>query len=116
MFSTGYIDKLNDENALQMGFDFSSVAAELSNDTMMEQIPALLLDGAEGMTFEQFFGQLINTTPATRSMVEAAVLELHQAGEIRVLDERGDASKARVRLKADHTLRLPSQRTFGFSL
>ncbi len=115
MFSTGYIDKLNDEHKLQMGFDFSEVAAEVSNDTMMEQIPALLLDGAEGMTFEQFFGQLINTTPATRSMVEAAVLELHQSGEIRVLDERGDASKARVRLKADHILRLPSQRTFGFS-
>lgn len=115
MFSTGYISKLDDERKLQMGFDFSEIAAEVSNDTMMEQIPALLFDGAEGMTFDQFFGQLINTTPATRNMVEAAVLKLHQSGEIRVLDERGDASKARVRLKADHILRLPSQRTFDFS-
>ena len=75
----------------------------------------MLLDGAKGMAFEQFFGQLISTTPTTRSMVEAAVLELHQSGEIRALDERGNASKARFRLKANHVLRLPSQRTFNFS-
>lgn len=57
----------------------------------------------------------INTTPATRNMVEVTLLELHQSGEIRVEDERGDASKARVSLKSEHVLRLPSQRSFGFS-
>lgn len=116
MFSTGYTSKLDDERKLQMGFDFSEVAASVSNDTMMEQIPAMLFDGGEGMTFDHFFRNIINTTPATRSMVEAAVLKLHQSGEIRVVDERGDASKARVNLKPDHVLRLPSQRSFGFSL
>ncbi|MDP3887498.1 MAG: hypothetical protein Q8Q93_21465, partial [Hydrogenophaga sp.] len=114
MFSTGYIGKFDDENKLQMGFDFSEVAATVSKDTMMEQIPAMLFDGDEGMTFEQFFLKLINTTPATRSMVEATLLELHQSGEIRVVDERGDASKARVNLKAAHILQLPSQRSFLF--
>lgn len=114
MFSTGYIGKFDDENKLQMGFDFSEVAATVSKDTMMEQIPAMLFDGDEGMTFEQFFLKLINTTPATRSMVEATLLELHQSGEIRVVDERGDASKARVNLKAGHILQLPSQRSFLF--
>jgi hypothetical protein len=81
---------------------------------MMDQIPAMLFDGADGMTFEQFFLQLINTTPATRDMVETTLLELHQIGEIIVMDETGDATKARVRLKADHVLSLPSQRTFNF--
>jgi len=114
MFSTGYIGKLDDENRLQMGFDFSEVAALVSKETMMEQIPAMLFDGAEGMTFEQFFLKLINTTPATRSMVEATLLDLHQSGSIVVLDEAGDASKARVKLKSDNVLRLPSQRTFSF--
>lgn len=114
MFSTGYIGKFDDENKLQMGFDFSEVAATVSKDTMMEQIPKMLFEGSEGMTFEQFFLKLINTTPATRSMVEATLLELHHSGEIRVLDERGDASKARVNLKVDHILRLPSQRSFSF--
>lgn len=114
MFSTGYISKIDDENRLQMGFDFSELAATVSKETMMAQIPAMLFEGANGMTFEQFFLQLINTTPATRSMVEATLLELHQSGEIIVLDEAGDASKARVKLKSDHVLRLPSQRSFGF--
>ena len=67
------------------------------------------------MTFEQFFLKLIKTTPATRSMVEATLLELHQSSEIIVLDEAGDASKARVKLKAKHVLRLPSQHHFSFS-
>lgn len=114
MFSTGYISKLDDQHKLQMGFDFSEVAATVSKDTMMEQIPAMLFDGAEGMTFEQFFLKLINTTPATRKMVEAALLELHQSGEIMVVDEFGDPSKARVNLRADHVLHLPSQRSFHF--
>lgn len=114
MFSTGYIGKFDDENRLQMGFDFSEVAAVVSKETMMEQIPVMLFEGAEGMTFEQFFLKLINTTPATRSMVEATLLDLHQSGEIVVLDEAGDATKARVKLKSDNVLRLPSQRTFSF--
>lgn len=114
MFSTGYIGKFDDEHKLQMGFDFSEVAATVSKETMMEQIPRMLFDGGEGMTFEQFFLKLINTTPATRSMVKDALLQLHHGHEICVLDERGDASKTRVNLKAGHILRLPSQRSFSF--
>jgi len=114
MFSTGYIGKIDDEHKLQAGFDFSEVAATVSKETMMEQIPAMLFDGAEGMSFEQFFLKLINTTPATRDMVESTLLELHKGGEIIVVDGSGDPSKARVNLKADHVLRLPSQRSFTF--
>lgn len=114
MFSTGYISKIDDEHRLQSGFDFSEVAATVSKETMLEQIPAMLFGGAEGLTFEQFFMRLIYTTPATRDMVEATLLELHRSGEIVVVDESGDPSKARVNLKNNHVLRLPSQRSFTF--
>lgn len=114
MFSTGYIGKFDDTNKLQTGFDFSEVAATVSKETMMEQIPAMLFDGAEGMTFEQFFLKLINTTPATRNMVGATLLELHQSGTIRVMDQAGGTSKARVNIKPNHVLKLPSQRVFNF--
>lgn len=114
MFSTGYIGKFDDDKRLQMGFDFSELAATVSKEEMLQQIPAMLFDGAEGTTFEQFFLKLINTTPATRSMVEATLLELHKSGEIVVSDDAGDASKARVNLKPNHVLRLPSQRSFVF--
>ncbi|WP_197342582.1 three-Cys-motif partner protein TcmP [Ralstonia solanacearum] len=115
MFSTGYISKIDDQHKLQAGFDFSEVAAAVSKETMLEQVPEMLFNGAEGMTFEQFFLKLINTTPATREMVEATLLELHQGGEIVVVDESGDRSRARVSLKSNHVLRLPSQRSFLFS-
>lgn len=115
MFSTGYVGKLDDQNKLQMGFDFSEVAAAVSKNTMMEQIPRMLFEAVgDGITFEQFFLQLINTTPATRAMVESALLELHQLGEISVIDETGVSSRARVSLKSNHILRPPAQRTFGF--
>jgi three-Cys-motif partner protein len=114
MFSTGYIGKIDDGNKLQAGFDFSEVAATVSRDTILAQIPAMLSEGREGMTVEQFFMDLINTTPATRRMVEATLLELHHRGDIRVVDEDGDATKARVSLKPDLILKLPSQRTFLF--
>lgn len=114
MFSTGYVGKFDSTNKLQSGFDFSDVAAAVSKDTMMSQIPEMLFNGAEGMTFEQFFLELINTTPATRDMVAGALLSLHREGVIRVEDETGAASKARANLKADHMLKLPSQRTFVF--
>ncbi|MBN8750972.1 Uncharacterised protein [Xylophilus ampelinus] len=114
MFSTGYIGKFDDENRLQAGFDFSDLAAAVSQEKMLAQIPAMLAEGGEGMTVEQFFLSLINTTPATRSMVEAALLALHHGGEIRVVDEAGDATRARVSLQSDHVLTLPSQRTFLF--
>lgn len=114
MFSTGYITKIDDEKKLQAGFDFSELAAAVSKETMMEQIPAMLFAGADGMTFEQFFLRLINTTPATRDMVKDALLELNQGGEIVVVDESGDPSRARVNLKSNHVLRLPSQRSFSF--
>lgn len=115
MFSTGYITKIDAEHRPQTGFDFSEVAATTSKKTMRDQIPAILHEGAAGMTFEQFFLKLINTTPATREMVKDTLLELHQGGEIVILNDLGDRSKARINLERDHVLCLPSQRSFSFS-
>jgi hypothetical protein len=114
MFSTGYITKIDSTDQLQSGFDFSDVAATVSQDTMLEQIPAMLFEAPDGLTFEQFFMQLINTTPATRTMVEEALLALNERKEIQVLGLDGEESRARVHLKADHVLRLPKQGRFNF--
>ncbi|KMW45709.1 hypothetical protein AC240_19800 [Ralstonia sp. MD27] len=56
---------------------------------MIERISAMSFNGAEGMAFEQFFLKRLNTTRATRDMLEATLLELHQGGEIVVVDESG---------------------------
>lgn len=109
MFSTGYIAKIDSRDQPQSGFDFSEVAASVSRDTMLKQIPAMLFDATDGVTFEKFFLHLINTTPATRTMVESALLTLSQANEIQVLGEDGEESRARAHLKPGHVLLLPKQ-------
>ncbi|ROT43868.1 three-Cys-motif partner protein TcmP [Pusillimonas sp. NJUB218] len=114
MFSTGYIGRLDDTNKLQQGFDFSPIAAEVSKETMLGQIPRILFDGADGISYEKFFLDVINTTPANQEMVKATVLELHQLGEIRILDERGEASRARSNIKPTYRLKLPAQKSFAF--
>lgn len=112
--STGYITKIDSTDKLQSGFDFSEVAASMSHETMLEQIPSMLFDAAEGMSFEQFFLQRINTTPATREMVESALLTLSQRHEIEILGADGEESRAKVHLKPEHVLRLPRQTKFFF--
>lgn len=67
-----------------------------------------------GLTFEQFFMQLINTMPATRTMVEEALLVLNERKKIQVLGLDGEELRARVHLKADHVLRLPKRGRFNF--
>lgn len=114
MFSTGYIGKLDDSGKLQAGFDFSEVAASVSQEVMLEQIPRLLSEVPHGITFEEFFMSLINTTPATRDMVETALLNLSGEQQVQVLREDGQPSNARVHLKPGHILRRPKQEAFSF--
>lgn len=114
MFSTGYIGKLDDTGKLQAGFDFSEVAAAVSEDTMLEQIPRLLNEIPDGITFDEFFMRLINTTPATRVMVEKTLLKLSAHKEVQVLGDDGVPSTARVHLKGEHVLRRPSQMTISY--
>lgn len=114
MFSTGYIGKLDDTGKLQSGFDFSEVAAAVSEDTMLDQIPRLLNDIPDGITFDEFFMRLINTTPATRVMVEKTLLKLSAHKEVQVLGDDGVPSAARVHLKGEHVLRRPSQMTISY--
>lgn len=114
MFSTGYIGKLDDGNKLQMGFDFSDVAAAVSKETMMEQIPKMLFQGNDGITFERFFLTLINGTPATRTMVADALLDLHKLKEIHIEDLEGGVSRPRQHLQPEHVLRISPQQHFGF--
>lgn len=115
MFSSaGYITKIDSTDKLQSGFDFSEVAASMSHETMLEQIPSMLSEAEKGITFGQFFLQWINTTPATREMVESTLLTLGQRREIEILGADGEESRAKVHLKPEHVLRLPRQTKFIF--
>lgn len=114
MFSTGYIGKLDDTGKMQSGFDFSDVAATVSQDAMLDQIPRLLSEVPDGISFDNFFMRLINGTPATRDMVETALLKLSGDQQVQILGADGVPSSARLHLKGEHVLRRQPQGAFSF--
>lgn len=115
MLHTGYAAKLNPENSFQAAFEFDDLAKSASNEAMLSQIPPMLAKYPDGIPFGVFFLQNINTTPATRKMIQESVLELVRGKEIHVVDEIGQKRNVRTDLRDEHILRLPAQKSFLFN-
>ena len=114
MFSTGYAAKIDDQDKIQRGFLFDDLAEKISIETMLEQIPRYLAEAKEGISFEAFFAQRINSTPATKAMVEKTVLQLAHANEIVITDENGKIRSPRVAIKSTDLIKPYPQKLFSF--
>lgn len=112
MLSTGYAARIDDEARPQAAFEFDDMASAASEDEMLTQIPQSLSKHRSGISFEQFFLSRINTTPATKEMVESTVLQLVREKEVEIVGEDGSVRNVRAALKPNHVLRLPMQRSF----
>lgn len=113
MLGAGYAARIDDEGSDQTAFNFDDVAHGLSLETMREQIPIALSAYEGGVTFEQFFLERVNTTPATRDMVEKAILDLVSSKEVQVLGDEGRrVAKVRKALDGNHVLLRTKQRSF----
>lgn len=96
MLSAGYSAKIDDADKLQRGFLFDNMAERLSIETMLEQIPRYLAEAKEAISFETFFAERINSTPATKAMIEKTVLKLVHEKEIVIATESGKIRNPRV--------------------
>ncbi|MFO1219626.1 MAG: three-Cys-motif partner protein TcmP [Burkholderiaceae bacterium] len=114
MFSTGYAARIDNDDRPQAGFLFDDIAATASQKAMLAQIPKALETSRDGIAFERFFLDRINTTPATREMVEATILELVRERQVEVVGDDGSLRNVRKALKGSHILKLAPQRTFVF--
>lgn len=114
MLSTGYAARIDDEARSQAAFEFDDIASAASQADMLIQIPQALSQHDFGISFEQFFLARINATPATKQMMEAAILQLVRENEIEVVGADGGVRNVRAAVKPDHVLRLPMQRSFFF--
>lgn len=114
MFSTGYAARIDDEDRPQAAFEFDAVASASSLEAMLEQIPQALSQAAEGRRFRDFFIERVNTTPATETMVEEAVLRLVRERAIEVVGDNGSLRHVRKAIQDDHVIRLPEQRPLIF--
>lgn len=114
MLSTGYVARIDPDARVQQAFEFDDAAKAASRSAMLLQIPTALLMHRDGIKFDDFFLARMNTTPATKKMVEKTVLELVHEREIQVVGTDGTLRHVRTALKNDHVLRLPQQRAFSF--
>lgn len=112
MMSTGYAARVDDTHRPQTAFEFDDAASKRSENDMLSEIPRELSITRDGITFETFFLQRINSTPATQEMVEQALLHLVRDQQIEVVGADGSRRNVRTALKKDHVLRLPAQRSF----
>lgn len=110
MLSAGYAAKIDDEDKLQRGFLFDNMAERLSIETMLEQIPRYLAETKEGISFDAFFAQKINSTPATKSMIENTILKLQKENEIIITDKNGKQLNPRVSIKPDSFIKKHPQK------
>lgn len=114
MFSTGYATRIDDEGQAQAAFEFDDLANKSSMGALHEQIPRILSGLQEGARFRDFFIDQVNSTPATESMIERAILDLVREREIEVIGDNGSVRHVRAALKDDHVLRLRGQRALIF--
>lgn len=115
MLSTGYAAKIDDEDKAQREFLFDDTAKKLSIETMLEQIPRYLAEAKEGITFEAFFAQRINSTPATKAMIEKTILQLAQANEIVIANENGKIRTPKVYIKSKDIIKPYPQKTLFYT-
>lgn len=114
MLTTGYAAKIDDDDCLQVAFEFDDIASKSSHDAMMEQIPKVLAEQRRGVRLQDFFLERVNTTPATKSMITQAVLSLVREREVEVVGDNGSVRHVRKALQDSHVLRLPDQRPLVF--
>jgi len=81
---------------------------------MLNEIPRILSATREGVTFGEFFVERSNHTPATRTMIERATLELVQEGQVEVAGADGGKRRVSAAIQDDHVIRIPWQRRFFF--
>lgn len=115
MLSTGYVARIDFEARPQAAFEFDDIAAAASQEEMLSQIPRALSRHRNGISFEKFFLDRVNATPATKEMVERTILQLVRENEVEVVGSDGGTRNVRRAIKSDHVLRLPIQRSFSFS-
>jgi hypothetical protein len=111
MFGIGFAAVIDS----QPSFDFDYIAAERSHKTMLEEIPTYLDKARSGVKFGDFFVQRCNQTPATREMIQHAMLKLMREGELQILGEDLRARNVSSRIGDDHIVRLTPQQQFFFA-
>ena len=114
MFEVGYVARLDDIDSPQTVFEFDDMAANRSHGAMLTEIPRILSVTHDGVRFQEFFVEHCNRSPATRSMIEKATLELVQDRQIEVISTDGRMRRVTAAIQDDDIVRVNRQQSFFF--
>jgi hypothetical protein len=96
----GYDPDADPEVTGQTAFMFDDDARARTRDALLVALPARLASNhAEGVAFDDLFGEVCNETPATRELLAAAVRDLCVAGE---LEKKGATGERRASTTMPH--------------
>lgn len=114
MFGVGYAAKIDKDAESQSAFHFDNAASVKSHNAMMLEIPNYLNNSKDGVRFGDFFTQRCNNSPATKSMVQKAVLDLVYENEVIILNQDNKVSSVRAAIKDFQVIKLKPQKHFNF--
>lgn len=114
MLSAGYAARIDGDDRPQAAFDFDDAASVASNDALLLEIPMALGAHPQGVSFDRFFLERLNSTPCTKDMVESTILQLVRDRQVEVVGIDGSSRNVRTAIKSEHVLRLPAQRPMVF--
>ena len=79
-----------DSNSKNQLYGFDNFAEEQSKEALTEELPKLIYDQEyNGVTFHKLQVAIINSTPATRSMIKDSLENSIQSGEIIAKSKKG---------------------------
>jgi three-Cys-motif partner protein len=82
-------DILNTRQPFFEGFYFDDKARAMTKESLMEDLPALIYDHPEMVSFKGLFSSISNDTPATSEILKASLLDLAEDERVIIKDATG---------------------------
>lgn len=105
----GYDPDIDVEATNQLGFEFDNKAEEKSINELVEDLPNLIYQNKDGITFEQLFTNTCNTTPATSQIYRRSLNLNLQNKEILIVSKDGKTYRRSANSISDSDIILPAK-------
>lgn len=110
MFGTLGYDPRNDIETPLLPFQFDSVAAEQTNESLLESLPRRISQLKPEISFADFCDAVANETPATKQMLGQNISDLTRENELAIYSSDGRRRRNGVRIAADDVIVVPRQK------
>jgi three-Cys-motif partner protein len=107
----GYHPHRDDERLgyKKLPFAFDSFAVKETQDALLVELPQMIASFPNGVPFVDFFGGVVNHTPATKAMIQQAIQGLTCEKELELLTAEGKPRQNGARIADSDIVRFPRQ-------